>query len=98
MNLEVHRKAADWYINELQLNKGDFVKFFVRYGGCSNIQKGFSLGVMKQAPEEIGTSDEAEGVTFYIEGRDLWYFDQYDLAVYLDEKNNEPLFDYISAT
>jgi uncharacterized protein YneR len=40
----VDEKAASWYIDELQLEKGDSVQFFVRYGGCSNVQKGFSLG------------------------------------------------------
>lgn len=95
MKLKLDKKAANWYINELQLNKGDFVKFFVRYGGCSNIQKGFSLGVVKQIPDEIGVSNEVEGVTFYIENRDLWYFDQHHLIVELDESLNEPRFRYV---
>ncbi|MCV9885482.1 HesB/YadR/YfhF family protein [Metabacillus halosaccharovorans] len=94
MKITIDNKAADWYINELQLEEGDTVQFFVRYGGCSNVQKGFSLGVVKQNPEEIGSSVESKGITFFVENRDLWYFDQHDLHVDLDEDAEEPVFQY----
>ncbi|MEC2176775.1 HesB/YadR/YfhF family protein, partial [Bacillus amyloliquefaciens] len=44
MNMKVNKDALDWYKEELELETGDQVRFFVRYGGCSNVQKGFSLG------------------------------------------------------
>lgn len=94
MKITIEDKAVSWYINELQLQKGDKVHFFVRYGGCSNVQKGFSLGVVKQEPEEIGSSVESQGITFYVENRDLWYFDDHDLDVVLDEEADEPVFHY----
>ncbi len=94
MKLTIDNKATDWYINELQLKKGDKVQFFVRYGGCSNVQKGFSLGVVKQNPEEVGSSVESKGITFFVENRDLWYFDDHDLHVDLDENVDEPIFLY----
>lgn len=94
MKLTIDNKATDWYINELQLKKGDKVQFFVRYGGCSNVQKGFSLGVVKQNPEEVGSSVESKGITFFVENRDLWYFDDHDLHVDLDENVEEPVFHY----
>ncbi|KKI91886.1 hypothetical protein WQ54_12205 [Bacillus sp. SA1-12] len=95
MEMIIDDKAANWYIEELQLQKGDMVQFFVRYGGCSNVQKGFSLGVAKQQPEEIGASAELNGITFFVENRDLWYFDNHNLRVELDEEGNEPTFTYI---
>ncbi|WP_299090706.1 HesB/YadR/YfhF family protein [uncultured Metabacillus sp.] len=95
MEMIIDDKAANWYIEELQLQKGDMVQFFVRYGGCSNVQKGFSLGVAKQQPEEIGASVELNGITFFVENRDLWYFDNHNLRVELDEEVNEPFFTYI---
>ena len=95
MEIIVDEKAAGWYIDELQLQKGDMVQFFVRYGGCSNVQKGFSLGVVKQMPEDIGCSTESKGITFFVENRDLWYFDNHNLRVELDEEVDEPTFNYI---
>jgi uncharacterized protein YneR len=97
MEIIVDEKAASWYIDELQLQKGDTVQFFVRYGGCSNVQKGFSLGVVKQKPEDIGSSAESKGITFFVENRDLWYFDNHNLRVELDEEVDEPSFNYIES-
>lgn len=94
MDIIVNDKATNWYINELDLQKGDKVKFFVRYGGCSNVQKGFSLGVAKQIPEDVGSSVDSQGITFFVEDRDLWYFDNHNLHVDLDEEIDEPVFSY----
>lgn len=81
MNMKVTKGALDWYKEELDLETGDHVRFFVRYGGCSNVQKGFSLGILKDLPMNIGISTEVEGITFFIEESDLWYFDNHDLSV-----------------
>ncbi|TXC91772.1 hypothetical protein FS935_05135 [Metabacillus litoralis] len=94
MKMVVEDNAASWYINELQLEKGDMVQFFVRYGGCSNVQKGFSLGVVKQTPEDIGASFDSKGITFFVEKRDIWYFDNHNLRVELDKSEDEPIFQY----
>lgn len=94
MKMIVEENAASWYKNELQLEKGDMVQFFVRYGGCSNVQKGFSLGVVKQTPEDIGASFDSNGITFFVEKRDIWYFDDHNLRVELDKNEDEPIFQY----
>ena len=95
MNKKVTKGALDWYKEELDLEKGDHVRFFVRYGGCSNVQKGFSLGILKDLPMNIGTSTEVEGITFFIEESDLWYFDNHDLSVTYSDQAEEPVFDYV---
>ncbi|MDQ0229936.1 HesB/YadR/YfhF family protein [Metabacillus malikii] len=95
MEITIDDNALNWYKDELNLNNGDSVQFFVRYGGCSNVQKGFSLGVTKQTPDEIGSKVEKNGITFFIENRDLWYFDNHNLHVVLDNKLNEPIFTYV---
>lgn len=41
MNMTINEDALNWYKEELDLESGDQVRFFVRYGGCSNVQKGF---------------------------------------------------------
>jgi uncharacterized protein YneR len=92
MNITVTNEALQWYKEELDLQSGDMVKFFVRYGGCSTVQKGFSLGVGKQQPVLIGAQTEVEGITFYIEDQDLWYFEGRDLVVSYDEAKGEPDF------
>lgn len=80
MNMTINEDALNWYKEELDLESGDQVRFFVRYGGCSNVQKGFSLGVAKDAPQEAGVTAEADGITFFIEESDLWYFDNHEIG------------------
>ncbi|WP_078410823.1 HesB/YadR/YfhF family protein [Priestia abyssalis] len=92
MNITVSNEALQWYKEELEINRGDMVKFFVRYGGCSTVQRGFSLGVAKQQPVLIGAQSEIEGITFYIEDQDLWYFEDNDLVVTFDATKGEPEF------
>jgi uncharacterized protein YneR len=94
MNIRMNEDAAKWYMNEMFLKKGDFVRFFVRYGGCSTVQSGFSLGVEKENPVDAGVSTVIEDVTYYIEEKDIWYFDGHDLEVNFNAQFNEPEFSY----
>nr|WP_217903630.1 HesB/YadR/YfhF family protein [Bacillus haynesii] len=94
VNLKINEKALKWYKDELDLKEGDQVRFFVRYGGCSNVQKGFSLGVSKDEPQQIGVSAEKDGITFFVEESDVWYFDGHDLLVSYNESSEEPTFEY----
>ncbi|WP_338782061.1 HesB/YadR/YfhF family protein [Metabacillus sp. FJAT-52054] len=97
MKIKVNKEAAKWYQDELRLQAGDSVRFFVRYGGSSTIQKGFSLGVAKEDIEDAGASIKAEGIEFFVSERDLWYFDGNDLLVEFDAERKEPIFDYEKA-
>ncbi|WP_243291811.1 HesB/YadR/YfhF family protein [Bacillus sp. FJAT-47783] len=92
MKMDVTKEAAKWYKEEFNLTDGDTLRFFARYGGCSNVQKGFSLGVAKEQPMDVGTKISQEGITFFIEEKDLWYFDGKDLTVAFDQAMNEPIF------
>jgi uncharacterized protein YneR len=94
MKLTIDNKAAKWYEEELNLSQGDFVRFFVRYGGCGTVQTGFSLGVVKDTPMELGKKAEVGGITFFIEEKDMWYFDQHSLHISYNEKFSEPEFNY----
>ncbi|MFD2444006.1 HesB/YadR/YfhF family protein [Bacillus sp. CGMCC 1.16607] len=94
MKIEVTKDAADWYKSEMSLQNGDKIRFFVRYGGLSTVQKGFSLGIEKEEPTDIGAKTTVEGILFYIEEKDLWYFDNHDLRVKLNTKWEEPEFEY----
>ncbi|EIJ77989.1 hypothetical protein PB1_10484 [Bacillus methanolicus PB1] len=94
MKIQISDKAAAWYKDEMLLKEGDFVRFFARYGGCSTVQQGFSLGVSNEEPNDIGAETKKEGITFYIEEKDLWYFDENDLLVDFNYKLGEPEFHY----
>jgi uncharacterized protein YneR len=95
MNISITEEAANWYKNELNLKEGDFLRFFVRYGGCSNVQKGFSLGVSNDTPVNPGVKVEQSGIQFFIEEDDLWYFDGKSLNITYNKELDEPEFHYV---
>jgi uncharacterized protein YneR len=94
MNIQINPEAAVWYKKEFNLKNGDFVRFFVRYGGCSTVQSGFSLGVSDEEPVDMSVKADQDGITFYIEEKDIWYFDENDLIVDFESDLQEPVFRY----
>lgn len=92
MKIHISNEAADWYKDELYLKQGDFVRFFARYGGISTVQQGFSLGLSTEKPEDIGAQQVIDGVTFFIEDKDIWYFDDKDLYIDFNAEDAEPEF------
>lgn len=94
MILKVQEEAAQWYKNELELEDNDSLRFFVRYGGVGGLQPGMSLGVRPDSPAEPIAEDKQEGIRFYVEQEDAWYFDHYNVTVKYDRDKQEPDFDY----
>ncbi|QED47715.1 HesB/YadR/YfhF family protein [Cytobacillus dafuensis] len=92
MKIHISEDAAAWFVEEMLLKEGDFVRFFARYGGCSTVQKGFSLGISTDAPIDAGAETIKNGITYFIEEKDLWYFDNHDLSVEFNEIENEPSY------
>ncbi|MFC4557237.1 HesB/YadR/YfhF family protein [Virgibacillus kekensis] len=93
LKLTVTKSAAKWYKEELSLQNGDHVRFYVRYGFGGHIP-GFSLGISVDTPTDIYASTEVDGVKFYVENKDAWYFDEGALKVKIDEDRQEPEFIY----
>lgn len=94
MNMSVSKEAANWYKEELLLQDGDSLRFFVQYGGCSTVQKGLSLGLRKDVPMNPCAQTNENGITFFIEGDDEWFFDGHNLSVTLNEGDDSPQFHY----
>ncbi|CAG9621892.1 HesB/YadR/YfhF family protein [Sutcliffiella rhizosphaerae] len=94
MEMTMSEKAFEWYKNELNLESGDHIKFHVRYGGCSTVQKGFSLGIIKEDPDQPIAQIVKDGITFFVEDKEAWYFDGHDLHIEFNDDLNEPTFDY----
>jgi len=94
VDLQISKEAAQWYITELELNEDSYLRFFVRYGFGGHIP-GFSIGVRKDTPTDIFSSVQVEGITFFIESKDAWYFDNNDLRVSFNSKMQEPVFEYV---
>ncbi|WP_079480078.1 HesB/YadR/YfhF family protein [Halobacillus salinus] len=96
MNLTVTEEAAKWYEEELDVTNKTSLRFYVRYGGVGGLQPGFSLGIKFEEPQEPLVQTEVGNITFFIEEDDEWYFADHSLQVELNEKWDEPEFQYDS--
>jgi len=89
MKLHIEQSAAKWYKEQLELKSGEYVRIYVRLGGCGSVHPGLSLGITKDTPHDIGLEQIAEDVHFYMEKDNLWYLDNKDLTISFDPENEE---------
>ncbi|WP_318614573.1 HesB/YadR/YfhF family protein [Sporosarcina sp. YIM B06819] len=97
MKIILSTEALHWFTEEMAAKTGDSIKFFARYGGASPLHAGFSLGVRMEEPDEAAVQTEHNGVQFYIERRDEWYFQGHDLHVNVDPTVDELIYSYEKA-
>ncbi len=72
MNISIDEKAARWFTDEFQNNH---VRMFPQYDGFGEKNKGFSLAFSAEAPTNIGFLKEINGIRLYVEGNDVWFFE-----------------------
>ncbi|QDP41862.1 HesB/YadR/YfhF family protein [Radiobacillus deserti] len=89
MSMSITQPAAQWFIREMDLEKGDFVRFYVRYGGHGGVYSGFSLAISNDPPNDPAMEIEELGVTFYVETSDAWYFREHDFHIKFKRKYDE---------
>lgn len=90
MQIYITDEAVDWLIDELELEDGDQVRFFPKYGGNSEFQQGFSVGMGLETAPSPETTVEKKKIIFQIDEKDAWFFDGSDLQV--DCENDEVTF------
>jgi len=96
MEISLSNTAIQWFKEDVELKEGDKVRFYVKIYGNSPVQEGFSLAfTVDNEPIDIAVKTEKEGLTFFIEGSDLWFFNGHDLFVDYNEQVDELEFRYI---
>ncbi|QGH36596.1 hypothetical protein GI584_22190 [Gracilibacillus salitolerans] len=89
MEMSITKPAAKWFIKELNLEEGDAIRFFARYGGFGGVHKGFSLALEKTEPNNPGVEVTEEGIHFFVEESDIWYFDGKNFHIKYSRKYDE---------
>ncbi|NLC64438.1 MAG: Fe-S cluster assembly protein HesB [Erysipelothrix sp.] len=89
MKIHITQQAAAWYIRELDLKAGDSVQFFGKVYGKDGFS--FALAIMEPSRPEVEVV--IDGVRFYVEKSDAWFFSEHDLDITFDEIRNEPVLD-----
>lgn len=94
MNIALTDEALQWFKREMEVESGDTIRFYARYGGSSPFLEGFSLGMTREEPIEIGVKTVLDDVTYYIDEKDLWFFNDHNLHVDVDTTIDELKYDY----
>lgn len=82
MSLKVSKEAAAWYKEEMDLNDGDYIQFYVKlYGGIPTVHPNYSLGVSVGKTDHIGISDTVDGITFFFDDDDAWFLDDFEMEI-----------------
>lgn len=96
MKLTVTDNALNWFKEEVELESGNKVRFIVQIYGDSKIREGYSLAfTLDKDDRKKAVEYEKDGIEFYINETDLWFFDGHDLSVEYDEEKDEVVFEYI---
>jgi uncharacterized protein YneR len=81
MLLSIDESAATWFNKEFEINKPLSIRMFPQYAGFGEKHKGYSLAFSAETPTNVGFTTEINGITFFIEGNDVWFFE--DTETYL---------------
>ncbi|PKE19768.1 HesB/YadR/YfhF family protein [Macrococcoides caseolyticum] len=95
MNIYITDKANQWFKEEVGLESGDKVRFYSKIYGSSKVQENYSLAFTIDADDDKAVATITEdGITYYVNEPDLWFFDGHDLYIEYDEQLEEVAYDY----
>lgn len=95
MDIYISNLALTWFKDEVGLQAGSHIRFYPMIYGSSPVQENFSLGFSVEEPVDTAASTTADGIQFYVEETDVWFFNGHDLHVEYNEAWNEVEYNYI---
>ncbi|MGX7199943.1 HesB/YadR/YfhF family protein [Enterococcus nangangensis] len=96
MKIEVTPKAQKWFQEEVGLTPGMAVGFFGKVYGKTAVHEGFSIGMNVASADDALYQTTIDGIDYYVEKNDDWFFNGYNLLIDYDEKNDEPVYEFES--
>ncbi|PLS03037.1 HesB/YadR/YfhF family protein [Neobacillus cucumis] len=85
MFISIDEKAASWFTKEFEVIKPISIRLFPQYAGFGEKNKGFSLAFSAEQPANASYTQEMNGITFYVEGNDIWFFEDIETYLSFDE-------------
>ncbi|WP_251552174.1 HesB/YadR/YfhF family protein [Neobacillus muris] len=89
MLIRIDDKAASWFKEEFQDTMLSNIRMFPQYAGFGEKNKGFTLAFSAETPTNIGFTEEINGITFFVDGNDVWFFEETETFMTVDEHLNE---------
>lgn len=87
MFISIDEKAFTWFTKEFDFDKPFSIRLFPQYAGFGEKHKGYSLAFSAETPTSAGFIKEFNGITFYVEENDIWFFNDTETYLTVDPKN-----------
>lgn len=95
MRITVTDQASQWFQHEMGLQKGMGVRFYGKVYGKTPVHEGFSLGMIRDDhPADPVVDDQKDGVHYFVDSLDEWFFKGFDLTIKYDQKTDGPMYEY----
>ena len=92
MDIKITDKALDWFKREVELQPGFGIRFFGKIYGDTQVHDGFSVGMSVDQPVNPMYEETIEGLQFFAEETDDWFFKGLEMVVDFDAVLDEPKY------
>lgn len=94
MKLTITPRAQQWFKDEVGVDADSGIRFYGKIYGKTDVHEGFSIAMSVEAPDQPLVKEEIDGITYFIEETDDWFFKGYDLLVDYDAEKDEPQYKF----
>lgn len=98
MFISIDERAASWFNKEFEIDKPFTIRMYPQYAGFGEKNKGYSLAFSVESPTNAGYTKDINGITFYVEGNDVWFFENTETYLSVNDLSEEILVTYKEAT
>ncbi|EPE63373.1 adhesin [Exiguobacterium sp. SH3S2] len=81
MKINVTEEALQFFKDEMEVEAGQTVRLFAKYGGSTDLTHGFSVGVITEEIDNAVVETNADGIRFVVAEQDEWLFQGQDVNV-----------------
>jgi uncharacterized protein YneR len=81
MKINVTDEALQFFKDEMEVEAGQTVRLFAKYGGSTDLTHGFSVGVITEDIDNAAVETKADGIRFVVAEQDEWLFQGQDVNV-----------------
>ncbi|TCI25773.1 adhesin [Exiguobacterium sp. SH5S4] len=81
MKINVTEEALQFFKDEMEVEAGQTVRLFAKYGGSTDLTHGFSVGVITEEIDNAAVETKADGIRFVVAEQDEWLFQGQDVNV-----------------
>ncbi len=89
MLISIDEKATTWFTREFEFNKPFSIRMYPQYAGFGQKNKGYTLAFSAETPTNEGYTTKINGITFFVEDNDVWFFKDTETYLSVDELIDE---------